>query len=192
MILTRLALLRISVMTLFRYNPTRRELKWNPSHSHAIAYPPLPPPLTSCPAVAVHNPPPSAAMMTPPNCHQEDTSNSAQVQGTVGGRTADWDQILSRAPRRPQKKGAPSHSTWRQFSHLSRKIEYTPVEEKMRTASQGFGVFHEMWRSYATIIERGLEANTTDPTALQELCVFPISHNHINPYHSEQRRNICQ
>jgi hypothetical protein len=55
-----------------------------------------------------------------------------------------------------------------------RKIEYTPVEEKVRTVGRGFGIFHEMWRPYTTIIEKGIGANAADPSTLPEPHVPPI------------------
>ena len=48
----------------------------------------------------------------------------------------------------------------------------------MRTAGRGFGIFHEMWRSYGTIIERGIAADAADPTTLQEPYVFVVSQCH--------------
>lgn len=73
-----------------------------------------------------------------------------------------------------------------------RKTEYTPVEEKIRTIGQGFGIFHEMWHLYSTIIEKGLEASAADPSALPEVYVFPILSPHTDSYHSKQGPSIYQ
>jgi len=48
------------------------------------------------------------------------------------------------------------------------------VEEQIRTVGRGFGIFHELWHPYATIIERGLAASAADPSALPEEYVLRI------------------
>ena len=46
------------------------------------------------------------------------------------------------------------------------------IEEKIRTAGRGFGIFHEKWCLYSAIIEKGLGASTADPLTLREPYVF--------------------
>jgi len=43
----------------------------------------------------------------------------------------------------------------------------------MRTIGRGFGIFHEMWRSFDLIIDKGLEASAADLSALSEVYVLP-------------------
>ena len=55
------------------------------------------------------------------------------------------------------------------FSDSPRKIIYTETEENIRTAGRGFGIFHEMWRQYNSMIIKGVGGMAADPSALPEL-----------------------
>jgi len=120
-------------------------------------------------------------------------------QSPSNGRQQDSTQLSSRGRRRPRspsrdrrrrgsrsgsdtesdiekpskKKYVQSPTKW-PGSSLPRKTEYTPVEEKIRTASRGFGIFHEMWRGYGVIIDRGLKSSAVAATTLQEVYVFIV------------------
>jgi hypothetical protein len=48
------------------------------------------------------------------------------------------------------------------------------IEEKIRTVGRGFGIFHEMWRPYSLIVQKGLGVSAADLSALPEPCAFPI------------------
>jgi hypothetical protein len=61
-----------------------------------------------------------------------------------------------------------------------RRTEYTIVEEKIRTAGRGFGIFYELWRPYSSMIDKGLEACAADPSALPEGYVFDMFSPHTN------------
>ena len=50
----------------------------------------------------------------------------------------------------------------------------------MRTAGRGFGIFHEMWRPYSVIIEKGLAVGTADLSGLSAGYVLPASQPHLN------------
>jgi len=61
-------------------------------------------------------------------------------------------------------------------------MEYTEVDEQIRTAGRGFGIFHEMWRPFATILEKGLEGSTTNISALPEVYELPIFFDRLLTY----------
>ena len=86
----------------------------------------------------------------------------------------------------------PSHPPLRSVTdRLSSSISY-PTEEKIRTAGRGFGVFHEMWCPYDTIIAKGLEGIAADPYALSERYVI-LSYNYTvaNTPANRERRYVA-
>jgi hypothetical protein len=61
-----------------------------------------------------------------------------------------------------------------------RRTEYTIVEEKIRTAGWGFGIFYELWRPYSSMIDKGLEACAADSLALPEVYIFDMLSPHTD------------
>ena len=114
----------------------------------------------------------------PPNHHQEGVDANTHHRGTVGDETADRAQTPSPMLGRLQKRGMLGHYTKWPGSDLPRKTEYMPVEEKIRTAGRGFGIFHEMWRAYGIIIDKGIGMSTTNTAVLQDVYVFIIPRSH--------------
>ena len=107
---------------------------------------------------------------------QEDADANGHHLEAGGDKAASHTQTTShppnRRPRNSRKKSKLYRLSQQWFSNPSRKKEYTTVEEKIRTSGRGFGIFHEMWRPYTSIIVKGLEASAADISALPNQFAF--------------------